>query len=419
MIYDLPSTTTSALGRKLVDLRDSGGAIALGRVLTLIIVTEDAGAEAAIEAANDASREHPCRVLVVVQANRRGVDRLDAQIRIGGDAGASEVIVLRLYGKLSQHGDSVVTPLLLPDSPVVAWWPGAAPAAPSDDPIGAMAQRRITDTAAATTPRKELLRRRDNYADGDTDLAWTRITKWRGLLAAALDQPPFLPIESATVTGASDSASTDLLAAWLAESLRAPVVRARSAAGGGMTSVRLQRRTGPIDLVRVEGTVATLTQPGQPDRRLALPRRGIAECLAEELRRLDPDEIYHLALTKGLARLDSRPVSAAAAAAAGRSPSLDDARRRSRSAERREATTAKAIEQAAPDGEPGAGASDRGKGGGATGTKASTVKASTTTAKASTAKASTAKAAGAKATGAKATGTRAPNGKTPRAKASS
>ena len=101
MIYDLPSTTTSALGRKLVDLRDSGGAIALGRVLTLIIVTEDAGAEAAIEAANDASREHPCRVLVVVQANRRGVDRLDAQIRIGGDAGASEVIVLRLYGKLS------------------------------------------------------------------------------------------------------------------------------------------------------------------------------------------------------------------------------------------------------------------------------------------------------------------------------
>ena len=152
MIIDLPSTTTSAVNRKLVDLRDSGGAIALGRVLTLIIVTDDAVAEEAIEAANSASREHPCRVLVIVQANRRGIDRIDAQIRIGGDAGASEVIVLRLYGKLAQHGDSVVTPLLLPDSPVVAWWPGAAPAVPSQDPIGRMAQRRITDAASARSP---------------------------------------------------------------------------------------------------------------------------------------------------------------------------------------------------------------------------------------------------------------------------
>ena len=154
MIIDLPSTTTSAVNKKLVDLRDTGGAIALGRVLTLIIVTDDAGAEEAIEAANSASREHPCRVLVIVQANRRGLDRIDAQVRIGGDAGASEVIVLRLYGKLAGHGDSVLTPLLLPDSPVVAWWPGEAPAVPSADPIGMMARRRITDSATAKSPRK-------------------------------------------------------------------------------------------------------------------------------------------------------------------------------------------------------------------------------------------------------------------------
>ena len=66
MIVDLPSTTTSAVNRKLVDLRDKGGAVALGRVLTLVIVTDDgAQAEEAIEAANAASREHPCRVLAV------------------------------------------------------------------------------------------------------------------------------------------------------------------------------------------------------------------------------------------------------------------------------------------------------------------------------------------------------------------
>ena len=111
MIIDLPSTTTAAVNRKLVDLRDTGGAVALGRVLTLVIVTDEQGAEVAIEAANDASREHPCRVIVIVQGNRRGADRIDAQVRVGGDAGASEVIVLRLYGQLTAHADSVVTPM--------------------------------------------------------------------------------------------------------------------------------------------------------------------------------------------------------------------------------------------------------------------------------------------------------------------
>jgi glucose-6-phosphate dehydrogenase assembly protein OpcA len=349
VIIDLPSTTTAAVNRKLVDLRDSGGAIALGRVLTLVIVTDESESEEAIAAANDASREHPCRVIVIAQGNRRASERMDAQIRVGGDAGASEVIVLRLYGQLTAHADSVVTPLLLPDSPLVVWWPGQAPKEPSKDPIGQMAQRRITDSAAAQNPRKELLRRRDNYAVGDTDLAWTRLTKWRGLLAAALDQPPYQSVEHVTVSGASDSPSTDLLAAWLADALRCTVTRARTRAGTGMAAVRLERRGGPVDLVRADGAIATLTQPGQPDRRIALPRRDLAECLAEELRRLDQDEIYAATLQRGLARLEeARSVTASQAAAEGEAMPLAEARRTSRQAQRREAAAAKAIREATP-----------------------------------------------------------------------
>jgi glucose-6-phosphate dehydrogenase assembly protein OpcA len=352
VIIDLPSITSAALNRRLVDLRDTGGAIALGRVLTLVIVTDEHHAEEAIDAANQASREHPCRIVVIASANKRGADRMDAQIRVGGDAGASEVIVLRLYGKLAAHGESVVTPLLLADSPIVAWWPEDAPQSPSDDPIGAMAQRRITDRAEAKAPRKELARRREHYAPGDTDLAWTRTTKWRGLLAAALDQPPYEPVTQVTVTGASDSPSTDLLAAWLAERLRCPVVRARTAAGTGIFGVRLQRRSGPIDLVRADGNVATLSQPGQPDRRISLPRRTLTECLTEELRRLDPDEIYEATLSKGLLRLPSgRPVTASSAADKGDAPSLGSARRRARQARQHEAETAEAIQKASPSDE--------------------------------------------------------------------
>jgi glucose-6-phosphate dehydrogenase assembly protein OpcA len=306
MIVDLPSTTTSAVNHALIDIRERGGAVALGRVLTLVIVTDDsAQVEESIEAANEASREHPCRVLVVARGLKRAGTRLDAQIRVGGDAGASEVLVLRLYGPLADHGDSVVIPLLLPDCPVVAWWPGMAPAVPAQDPIGKLAQRRITDAAAVRQPIKTLESRRTSYADGDTDLAWTRITPWRALLAAALDLPPYEDVEVVTVTGAADNPSADLLAGWLRSRMQVPVRRRISNPGGGISSAVLERPCGPVELIRPYGKVGTLRQPGQPDRRVPLKRRPVRECLAEELRRLDPDEIYQAAL-QALTKVESR-----------------------------------------------------------------------------------------------------------------
>jgi len=303
MIVDLPGTTTAAVNRHLVKLRHDIGAMTLGRVLTLVIVGDGTEADTAIEAANDASRQHPCRIITVISGKKSGASRLDAQIRVGGDAGASEVIVLRLYGALAGHGDSVLVPLLLPDSPVVAWWPKEAPLNVAESAIGQMAQRRITDAAEASSPQAEIRRRADNYQPGDTDLAWSRITLWRGLLAAALDQPPYEPVLKAAVAGASDSPSADLMAGWLAQALRCPVTRTRTRAGTGMTSVRLTRPSGNTDLLRPDGAVATLSPPGQPSRRISLGRRALAECLADELHRLDPDEVYAQTLTQGLAMI--------------------------------------------------------------------------------------------------------------------
>jgi glucose-6-phosphate dehydrogenase assembly protein OpcA len=304
VIIDLPHTTTAAINKYLVKLRHDIGAMTLGRVLTLVIVVGEDEAESAIEAANDASRQHPCRIIAVISGDKTSASRLDAQIRHGGEAGASEVVVLRLHGPLSGHGNSVLVPLLLPDSPVVAWWPKAAPLNVSESAIGQMAQRRITDAAEASSPRAELKRRADTYEPGDTDLAWTRITLWRGLLAASLDQPPFEPVLKAKVAGASDSPSADLMAAWLAQALQCPVTRTRTPAGTGVTSVQLTRPSGNTDLLRPDGAVVTLSPPGQPMRRISLARRELAECLADELHRLDPDEIYADALTRGLALVE-------------------------------------------------------------------------------------------------------------------
>jgi glucose-6-phosphate dehydrogenase assembly protein OpcA len=206
------------------------------------------------------------------------------------------VIVLRLYGPLADHADSVVIPLLLPDCPVIVWWPGVAPTVPAQDQIGRLAQRRITDAAAVGQPIKVLKMRCTSYAEGDTDLAWTRITAWRALLAAALDLPPYEDVKEVTVTGAVANPSTDLRAGWLRSCLPVPVRRRASSAGGGISSVVLDRRGGPVELIRPDGKVGTLRQPGQPDRHMPLKRPPVRDCLAEELRRLDSDEIYQATL---------------------------------------------------------------------------------------------------------------------------
>lgn len=302
MIIDLPDTTVSAISKKLVSVREEGGAVALGRVLTLIIVTRHGAEEEVIEAANDASREHPMRVIAVLFGDEDEEPRLDAQIRVGGDAGASEVVVLRAHGAAGSNAESLVTGLLLPDAPVVAWWPAAAPTDPSRSAIGRIAQRRITDASSQADPAAWVAQLGEHYSPGDTDFAWTRVTRWREQLAAVLDQPPYEPVTAIEVRGASDSPSTALLAAWLGMKLDAPVDYAYLPADewtSGIKSVRLTRASGDTLLERPEAGVAVLTQPGQPTHDLAFPRRTLRECLAEELRRLDPDLLYGRVITEG------------------------------------------------------------------------------------------------------------------------
>jgi glucose-6-phosphate dehydrogenase assembly protein OpcA len=292
MILELFNTTSSKVSKEITALRQQGGAIALGRVLTLVVITRAGFEEEAIEAANVASREHPCRVIVLAPGSPEQPNRLDAQIRIGADAGASEVIVLRGHGDLASESESLVVGLLLPDAPIVAWWTHEAPENASQTPIGRIAHRRITDSANEAEPQRALYNLGQTYKAGDTDLAWTRLTNWRVHLAAVLDQPDSSPVRAVSVKGASDSPSTLLLAFWLQQALRVPVTIVADPPGTGIRGVQLSRDSGDILLCRPGHTVAELTRPGQPAQRISLPRRTLQDCLAEELRRLDADDVF-------------------------------------------------------------------------------------------------------------------------------
>ncbi|MFF0050783.1 glucose-6-phosphate dehydrogenase assembly protein OpcA [Streptomyces sp. NPDC005498] len=302
MKIDLTDTTAGAIDRALTQGRRAIGTPAVGMVLTMVIVTDEENAHDAIKAAEDASHEHPSRTLVVIKRHTRAHRaqdgcRLDAEVRVGSEAGTGETVVLRMYGEVSQHADSVVLPLLLPDAPVVVWWPVDAPDNPSKDPLGALAQRRITDLYTVENPMEILEKRVRTYAPGDTDLSWTRLTLWRSMLAAALDQAR-MKVTSAVVEAEADNPAAELLARWLQARLGVRAHRVVSD-GPAVTTVRLGTAAGEIVIDRPDGPVATLTLPGQPRRTLALKVRSTAELIAEELRRLDADEMYAIALRGG------------------------------------------------------------------------------------------------------------------------
>jgi glucose-6-phosphate dehydrogenase assembly protein OpcA len=206
----------------------------------------------------------------------------------------------------------VVLPLLAPDAPVVTWWHGPPPDQIAADALGVLANRRITDTAQAEDPAAALLQRGHDFATGDTDLAWTRTTPWRALVASALDAVDAKPVS--TVIGAeAGNASAALLCGWLSSRLGCDS-HVEPTDGPGITRVeiRTEREDGsPYDVTvdRPDGRTATLRRGDEDERQLPLPRREIGDLLAEELRRMDPDFVYAeaLAAATGVSGLVDRP----------------------------------------------------------------------------------------------------------------
>jgi glucose-6-phosphate dehydrogenase assembly protein OpcA len=165
--------------------------------------------------------------------------------------------------------------------------------------LGQLAIRRITDATNGVDPLSAIKSRLNGYTPGDTDLAWSRITYWRALLASAMDRPPHEPISSAVVSGLKDEPALDVLAGWLASRIEGPVRRVV-----GELKVELERPTETVTLRRPQkGLTATLSRTGKPDALVPLQRREVPECLAEDLRRVNPDVIYFSAL-EGIDRVE-------------------------------------------------------------------------------------------------------------------
>jgi glucose-6-phosphate dehydrogenase assembly protein OpcA len=299
-------TNGTAVVKELAAQRRTGGAVLSGVALTLVVVADESRVAEAEEAATHAAEMHPCRILVVV---RRQIEapapRLDAEVLIGGRLGPGEAVVMRMYGRLGLHAESVVLPLLAADAPVVAWWHAEPPDRLETDALAVFADRRITDSSIAADPLATLKTRAADYAPGDTDLAWTRSTGWRAILASSLDSvsgrrgEPVV-VKGGRVEGDPGNPTAQLLAGWLTSRCGVTVgvkEGSRKPGESGVEAVVLtldQKEEVKITADRRGGAV--ISQPFRPDANVALPDRPLGDLLSEELRRLDPDEPYSDAL---------------------------------------------------------------------------------------------------------------------------
>ncbi|MDN6793617.1 MAG: glucose-6-phosphate dehydrogenase assembly protein OpcA [Propionibacterium sp.] len=306
MIITLKDTTAAEVASRIIEMRDQRGSAALGRVLTLIVVVDDLiDVDRAIEISDAASREHPCRVIVVVEpAEPSGPARLNAQIRVGGEAGPSDVVVLEPRGDAATGLDTLVMPLLLSDTPVVTYWPNTPPDNPGEHPLGVFAVRRITDSRQTECPMRTLMDLARVYTPGDTDLAWSGVTLWRALVATVVEGFESAPTRI-RVTGHATHPSSFLMAAWLHRRTGVPVSHEADPEARTLTGVHFSFEGGAeVSLTRrAASQVAHLARSGLDTTYVNLPRRSTQDCLMEELRRLDPDVFYSEVLTEDLPRL--------------------------------------------------------------------------------------------------------------------
>ncbi len=305
-------TTGTAVVKALAAERRAGGAVMSGLALTLVVVVEEKDVAEAEEAARIAAAVVPCRMLMVVRRQVEApVPRLDAEVLIGGRLGPGESIVMRMYGRLAAHAESVVLPLLAPDAPVVTWWHGPPPDVIAHDPLGVFADRRITECSWLPDPAEALAIRASDYLPGDTDLAWTRTTGWRAALAAAFDSVDGT-VTAGSVQGDPNTPTAQLLVGWLKARLGCEITLEASERAPGETAISgacLEVDTGRVVVLkRADARTVTVEGGAGPDTTIQLPKRSLGDLLGEELRRLDADQTYGdaLAAATGISGLADR-----------------------------------------------------------------------------------------------------------------
>jgi glucose-6-phosphate dehydrogenase assembly protein OpcA len=211
---------------------EHAAAEARASVLNLITVVGDEAQLGEVSSVLDRlSVTNPSRTLILLAQHTREADKLEAEVSAqerteSGHRVSSERVILHAHGEPARHLASLATPLLIPDLPVILWWPGRPQ---FDNPLFndlcELADRLVVDTDggfddADLTRLLEVSRRRQARASIG-DLNWARLIAWRHVAAQFFDMPGMLPrlelIQGVSIFHGSDgsTAQARLLGGWI------------------------------------------------------------------------------------------------------------------------------------------------------------------------------------------------------------
>ena len=203
----------------------------------------------------------------------------------------------------------ILGPIAAPDLPLILWCRGTeALRAPSFGRLAALAARVIVDSSRCSDPKAAIatisgLARSIRLGD----LSWTRLTRWREMVAEVFDNPGYagritrIARVRVTYGGAEAPAAAYYMAAWLADSLRRAGARAevalaeeQGAETGRLQAVELSGDGLLVSLRRLRETLIT-TADGS-SRCIDLPAATDRLLMEEELDIVRADPVFERTL---------------------------------------------------------------------------------------------------------------------------
>jgi glucose-6-phosphate dehydrogenase assembly protein OpcA len=339
---------------------DQRGAVTRACTLNLVVVTHgDGSSQAVTDVIDQLTGTHPNRAIVVSLLEgepAEGEPPIDAWAQAhcqipapGRPQVCCEQITIVARGAAMSRVPGTILPLLVPDLPVVVWYPHGEPF--RDQlflRLAELADRVVIDSETFADPAGGLMRLAE-LAGGTPlvgDIAWDRLTVWRELVAQCFDSPALTTqlghVERVRLVCGPEASQlpTLLLGGWLAARLgwqlaektvsEAQTELRMRRAGGGSIQVVLERgqaegqAAGHIARVEIvcpdlridigpserAGSLMTrIAAAGRPPllRSARWQRPDIVELLAVEVRLLRRDLSYEDVLHAAAAILAGQP----------------------------------------------------------------------------------------------------------------